>query len=71
MATDIFATPPARKILRLPEVEARTGLKRAFIYRMMRLHKFPQNMRIGARAVGWDAAEINEWIEQRMAARPV
>ncbi|MGE0803829.1 MAG: AlpA family transcriptional regulator, partial [Lautropia sp.] len=42
-----------RRILRLDEVEAKSGFKRAHIYNLMRAGKFPQALRLGVRAVGW------------------
>jgi prophage regulatory protein len=63
------ATPTEHRILRRPEVEAKTGCKRAYIYNMMREGKFPQPLRLGIRAVGWDAAEIDQWIIERLKER--
>ncbi len=59
-----------RRILRRPDVEARTGFKRAHIYNLMRVGKFPQALKLGIRAVGWDSAEVDQWIEQRRNERP-
>lgn len=53
-------------ILRLPEVMRRTGYKHATIYKMIKEGKFPKNYKIGPRAVGWNSAEIEEWIEARL-----
>ncbi len=53
-------------ILRLPEVIRRTGYKHATIYNMMKEGTFPQNYKIGPRAVGWNSAEIEAWIEERL-----
>ncbi|MYC89167.1 MAG: AlpA family transcriptional regulator [Gemmatimonadales bacterium] len=58
--------PPTR-LLRLPEVMARTGLSRATIYALMAEGRFPRQVRIGARAVGWVEAEIEAWIQERIA----
>lgn len=58
-----------RRILRRPEVEAKTGFKRAHIYNLMSLGKFPQAIRIGVRAVGWDSIEIEHWIAERRNER--
>ncbi|WP_090276296.1 AlpA family transcriptional regulator [Halopseudomonas litoralis] len=58
-----------RRILRRPEVEAKTGFKRAHIYNMMSVGKFPQAIRIGVRAVGWDSVEIEEWLTERRNER--
>lgn len=31
--------------------------------------KFPESISLGAKAMGWIEAEIDKWIEDRMAAR--
>ena len=46
--------PNERRILRLDEVEAKSGFKRAHIYNLMKKRQFPQALRLGVRAVGWD-----------------
>ena len=60
------------RILRRPEVEARIGFKRAQIYKWMQEGKFPKAKTIGVRTVGWDSAEIDQWIAERLgiAERP-
>lgn len=63
---DSLSTPTERRILRRPEVEQRTGFKRAHLYALMKLGKFPRARRVGIRAVGWDSAEIDAWISQRL-----
>lgn len=60
---------PERRILRLPEVEAKTGFKRAHIYTLMKEGKFPKKVPLGVRAIGWDAAEIDQWIIERLHER--
>lgn len=59
-------TPATRLILRREEVERRTGFKRAHIYNLMKIGKFPRARRIGLRAVGWDSQEIEQWISARL-----
>lgn len=54
------------QIIRLPEVLARTGLGKTTLYRKVGEGQFPRPARIGARAIGWYASEIDAWI----AARP-
>lgn len=56
-------------LLRLPAVEAKVGLKRSAIYRLMAENDFPKPIRLPPRAVGWIAAEIDAWIAVRAAAR--
>ncbi|WP_285374204.1 AlpA family transcriptional regulator [Pseudomonas sp. lyk4-TYG-107] len=58
-----------RRILRRSDVEQKTGLKRAFLYSLMSQGKFPKSVRIGARAVGWDAMEVDQWITDRLKDR--
>lgn len=69
-------TMQARKILRLRQVEEKTGLKKSTLYALMNVESprfdptFPRSIPIGIRAVGWDQSEIENWIAARMAMRP-
>jgi prophage regulatory protein len=49
-------------ILRLPAVKTRTGLSRSTIYLRVAEGKFPKPISLGARAVGWVDAEVEEWL---------
>ena len=55
-------------LLRLPEVERATGLKRSAIYARIASNEFPKPVRLTARTVGWLESEITDWINQRVAA---
>ncbi len=55
---------PYRTIRRLPEVMAQTGLCRSTIYDLVSQGKFPSQISLGARAVGWVASEVVDWIEE-------
>ncbi|PJD90097.1 MAG: AlpA family transcriptional regulator [Legionella sp.] len=56
------------RILRLKQVENRTGLKRSTIYNRISLGTFPKQISLGGdRAIGWLESEINDWIQQRIA----
>jgi prophage regulatory protein len=59
----------ADSILRLPAVKTRTGLSRSTIYLRVSQGRFPRPVSLGGRAVGWVEAEIQEWLQQRIAAR--
>ena len=61
--------PNERRILRLEEVEAKSGFKRAHIYNLMKKRQFPLALRLGVRAVGWDSIEIDQWIDERVNNR--
>jgi prophage regulatory protein len=52
-------------ILRRKQVEARTGLSRSSIYKMMDEGTFPKQVSLGARAVGWFENQIDQWLESR------
>jgi len=58
-----------RRIVRLDEVETKSGFKRAHIYSLMRKGLFPKALRLGVRAVGWDSIEIDQWIADRLNNR--
>ena len=61
--------PGERRILRLDEVEAKSGFKRAHIYSLMKKGEFPQALRLGVRAVGWDSTEVDLCISERLKNR--
>jgi prophage regulatory protein len=59
------------RILRLPEVISRVGLKRASIYSAVAHGAFPKQIVLSTRAVGWIEKEINDWLATRInASRP-
>jgi len=62
-------TTPSPSILRRRDVQARTGLSRSSIYLRLSSGEFPKPVRLGPRAVGWLAHEIDEWIRARVEAR--
>ena len=57
-----------KKIIRLPEVKIKTGLSRSSIYLRMSKDKFPQSISLGSRAVGWLNVDIEQWLEDCIAA---
>ncbi|MCL2660392.1 MAG: AlpA family transcriptional regulator [Acidobacteriaceae bacterium] len=54
------------QLLRLPSVQARTGLSRSSIYFHIKTGTFPRPVRISARCVGWIDSEISQWVESRI-----
>jgi len=54
------------RILRLPQVCKMTGLRRSFLYELQSERRFPQSIKLGARAVGWLECEIQAWISARI-----
>jgi predicted DNA-binding transcriptional regulator AlpA len=62
---DCLSTEPARspdRLLRLPEVQRLTGLKRSAIYEQMQKGTFPRSVKVGPRAASWSEALIQAWI---------
>ncbi|NRP29374.1 MULTISPECIES: AlpA family transcriptional regulator [unclassified Aliiroseovarius] len=55
----------AEKLLRRPEVEARTGLSRSTLYDWMKRGEFPQPVKLGTRLVAWRESDIAAWLENR------
>ncbi len=56
------------RIIRMADVQARTGLARSTIYVRVADGSFPQPIRLGARAVGWIESEVDAWIREQIAA---
>ncbi|MDQ7776311.1 MAG: AlpA family phage regulatory protein [Paracoccus aminovorans] len=52
-------------ILRLPAVMAATGLSKGSIYAFEKAGTFPKRIKLGERAVGWNADEVAVWVKAR------
>ena len=57
------------RILRKPEVVHRVGLSGMEIWRREKAGRFPRRVRLGPQSVGWVEAEIDDYLEQLVAAR--
>ena len=53
---------PNDRLLRLPEVKAKTGLSRTTIYRRVTERTFPRPVSLGGNAIAWRESAINQWI---------
>jgi len=56
-------------ILRWPAVNERVGLCRSRVYQLIEANKFPKQIKLSERAIGWLESEINQWIEDRIQLR--
>jgi prophage regulatory protein len=56
------AATRGERLLRLPEVEERTGLTSSTIYRMLDEHTFPLPRRASTRIIGWLESDIDTWL---------
>lgn len=63
-------TRKPEKLLRLPEVESLTGLKKSSIYAGMKAvpPTFPCCVRLSTRAVAWRESDIAVWQSERQQA---
>lgn len=63
-------TTPAKPepLLRLPAVEALTGLKKTTIYAGAHAGTFPKPLKLSARCIAWRASDIAQWQAQRLQA---
>ena len=58
----------SRRILRLPKVLEMTGLSRTSVWRQIKAGTFPKPVKLGPRAVGWRASDIDGWARNRPEA---
>lgn len=58
----------SNKIIRLPAVKEKTGLSRSSIYLRMSKAEFPKSISLGDRAIGWLETDIEQWLEDKIAA---
>lgn len=54
-------------ILRMPEVQKKTGLGRSSIYLRISNGDFPKPIALGKRAVGWLESEIDDWLNRKIS----
>jgi len=54
------------RILRLPDVRAKTGLSTSTLYA---LKDFPKPIKLTARAVGWVESDVETWLRGRAERR--
>ncbi|ARU14994.1 helix-turn-helix transcriptional regulator [Croceicoccus marinus] len=56
------AAPRPQRLLRLPEVMHRVGLKRSAIYQRMSEGRFPKSRSLGPKCAVWLESEVEEWV---------
>jgi prophage regulatory protein len=66
MTSDIGQTKSA--LIRLRQVMARTGMSRSTIYAYIKDDRFPTPVAISERCVAWVEADIDRWIDERIAS---
>src|SRR5689334_7770116 len=61
-------TSPDR-LIKLPDVERLTGLRRSAIYERIQRGAFPPSVKVGKRSSTWSEAAIQAWIADRVTGR--
>ncbi len=61
-------TEHCERLLKLPEVERITSLKRSTIYNKIKLGQFPAPLKLTERSSAWRESQIQEWINSRPVA---
>jgi prophage regulatory protein len=59
----------ALSVLRLPAVRAKTQLPTSTLYALMAAGKFPKPIALSANTRGWIEAEIDQFLQARIAER--
>ncbi len=54
-----------KRVIRLKEVMAQTGLSRSTIFGLQQQGTFPQSIKIGPRASGWYEDEVQHYLKTR------
>lgn len=70
MATTARSTLPLPtfRLIRLPAVMQKTGMGRSWIYARVKEGRFPAPISCGARAIAWNEADIDRWIQDCITA---
>jgi len=56
-----------KNLIRITEVQRRTGYSKAWIYRLLKEKRFPAAVKIGARAIAFIESEVDDWVNQRIS----
>lgn len=56
-------------LLGIKDVKSKVSLAQSTIYKMMANEEFPKPVQLTSNRVGWVEAEIDAWLEQRVALR--
>lgn len=56
------------RLLRLPEVETLTGLRKSTIYLLQKQGVFPRCVQVTARCVAWPESRVLQFVQDRIAS---
>ena len=55
--------------IRLPAVLQKVGASKSFVYDLITQDKFPKPVKVSPRISCWVAAEVGQWVQERIDAR--
>ena len=55
--------------IRLPAVLQKVGMSKSFVYDLITQDKFPKPVKVSSRISCWVAAEVDQWVQERIGAR--
>jgi prophage regulatory protein len=64
----VLALPLANRLVNAKEIAIRTGKSIPWIYHEEKAGRFPKRIRIGIRGVAWEGADVQHWIDSRIAS---
>ena len=56
------------RLIRVPAVLERVGVKRSKLYAMVKAGEFPRPVKIGPKVSAWKVADVERWIDGQAAA---
>lgn len=68
LATETRPQVRRDRLLRLPEVEAVTGLKKSTLYLLMKRGEFVKSLQITPRTVARPESAVLQWVQDRITA---
>lgn len=57
---------PRERLLRLPQVEELTGLKKSTLYRLMKEGRFVRCVQVTPRCTAWPESHVLQWVQERI-----
>lgn len=69
LADEAIAPLRPLRLIRLPDVIARVGIKRSMIYRLMSEGRFPRSRSLGPKCAVWVESEVDDWVKAVANAR--
>lgn len=60
-------TTSKENLIRLPDVQRRTGYGKAWVYVLIARNEFPKPVKIGSRSIAFVESEVDAWVANKIA----